>query len=106
MLGAVAGAAAIEIRGCRRRSTRTAASGRGTGATAASAGRGTQGSNVAQRHLLNRGASFAELFHPLEGLLMNGELRASGADSFVRPTSITEHGRIPVPNLSQSAEED
>jgi hypothetical protein len=103
-LGAVAGIATGEIRGCRRRATMTADL--IPAAAAVSAGRGGQGPNGAQRHLLNRGASFAVLFHPLEGRFLNGELRASGADSFVRPTNITEHGRISVPNLSQSGREE
>jgi hypothetical protein len=105
-LGAVPGIATSEIRGCRRRATETADLVPSTAAAAVSAGRGDQGPNGAQRHLLNRGASFAELLHPLEGRLLNGELRASGADCFVRPTSITEHGRTSVPNLSQSAREE
>jgi hypothetical protein len=105
-LVAVVGIAARESRGCSKRATKTADLVVGTAAAAVSAGRGDQGPSGDQSHLLNRGASFAEIFHPLEGRLLNGELRASGADSFVRPTSITEHGRIPVANLSQSSREE
>jgi hypothetical protein len=75
------------------------------GATAVSAGCGNHGP-TAQSHLLNRGSSFAGHFQPPKGRLVNGELDVSGVDSFARPTSFTERGRIAMPNVSQSARED
>jgi hypothetical protein len=37
---------------------------------------------------------------------MNREPRASGADSFVRLTNFTEHGRVAMPSLDQLAREE